>query len=436
MAGQHTFGLCMIVRDAADTISRILEGSQTIWDQIVVVDTGSVDGTLELLHEQFPFVEVYNFEWCFDFAKARNYALSLMQTDTWMWLDSDDTYKPKDAAEWRRIALEMAQANVPGSYIALPYFYRVDEREEPLIVQHRERIFLGTGDEWEWQGPVHEACIYIGSGNPRHNVHAYPVLHKPTRTEEFATERNIDILEKAYESGDRAPRTLYYLMKLANGRRDAVKAISFGKALIEARPGDVLEYEAGVGMGYAQLTAFRNTGKIDEWKDAVRTLSQAITLEPRRNEARTLLIEAYVDAKQYDRALAEANSLTVDMPQTAATLEMSMYKQFKFETIANIHLTFLNEPETAWKSHLDAMRSSQPSALSKATHRRLLKHIEDNNVAVVFIDGPSIDDNTRKELLDRGFSTIWVSNHPSARQFVRLVGPRGFYLQQTSGAKA
>src|SRR5579885_3275772 len=338
MAQRHTFGLCMIVRDAADTIGRILEHAPDIWDQVIVVDTGSTDRTLEILRNDFPFVEIQGFEWVFNFSKARNYALSFIKTDTWMWLDADDTFDRNTAAQWRQIALALAAKGVKGSHIALPYHYKVNEKNEPLVVLYRERIFLGGADEWQWQGPVHEVCTYMGRGESHYEVHPLPVIHKPTRTEEAATDRNAQILQKAYEEGDHSPRTLYYLMKFANGRGESDQAISYGSQLLETKPRDPLEYEAGVGVGYAYLSLFRQHRSQHEWELAVSTLTNAVTFDPRRNEARTLLVEAYVDNGEFDRAIAEANLLSIEVPKTPATLEMKLYGAYRFEVLADIYL--------------------------------------------------------------------------------------------------
>ena len=63
----------MIVRDEENNLPRCLESVRGIFDEIVVVDTGSVDRTAEIARE---FGAVFDFVWVDDFAAARNAALA------------------------------------------------------------------------------------------------------------------------------------------------------------------------------------------------------------------------------------------------------------------------------------------------------------------------------------------------------------------------
>ncbi len=45
-------GLCMIVKDEANRIAGALDGVIDLFDQVTVIDTGSTDGTLDILRER------------------------------------------------------------------------------------------------------------------------------------------------------------------------------------------------------------------------------------------------------------------------------------------------------------------------------------------------------------------------------------------------
>ena len=62
--------LCMIVKNEEDVLARCLESVRGIADEIIVVDTGSTDKTVEIAR-QFTN-QVYYFEWRDDFSAARN----------------------------------------------------------------------------------------------------------------------------------------------------------------------------------------------------------------------------------------------------------------------------------------------------------------------------------------------------------------------------
>ena len=63
----------MIVRDEENNLSNCLRSVSGIFDEIVVVDTGSVDRTREIARAFG--AKVFDFPWIDDFAAARNAAL-------------------------------------------------------------------------------------------------------------------------------------------------------------------------------------------------------------------------------------------------------------------------------------------------------------------------------------------------------------------------
>ena len=65
--------LCMIVRDEEKHIRRCIESVKGLVDEIVVVDTGSTDNTVEIAKEYG--AKVYFHDWEDDFSKAKNEAL-------------------------------------------------------------------------------------------------------------------------------------------------------------------------------------------------------------------------------------------------------------------------------------------------------------------------------------------------------------------------
>ena len=71
MLKELEISLCLIVKDEEDVLYRCLESVANIVDEIIVVDTGSSDGTKEIA-QKFQ-AKIYDFKWIDDFAAARNY---------------------------------------------------------------------------------------------------------------------------------------------------------------------------------------------------------------------------------------------------------------------------------------------------------------------------------------------------------------------------
>jgi hypothetical protein len=80
--------LVMIARDEARSIARCLDSARPWVDDMVVLDTGSTDNTVELARACG--ARVHHFAWVDDFAAARNAALSHSDADWNLILDADE----------------------------------------------------------------------------------------------------------------------------------------------------------------------------------------------------------------------------------------------------------------------------------------------------------------------------------------------------------
>ncbi|WP_028543969.1 glycosyltransferase [Paenibacillus taiwanensis] len=80
--------LCMIVKNEEVTLGRCLDSVINVVDEIVVVDTGSTDRTLEILKERG--IEAQHYTWNNHFGDARNYALSFATGQFILQLDADE----------------------------------------------------------------------------------------------------------------------------------------------------------------------------------------------------------------------------------------------------------------------------------------------------------------------------------------------------------
>jgi glycosyltransferase involved in cell wall biosynthesis len=84
--------LCMILRDEEELLPRFLEHARGLWDELVAVDTGSIDRTPRLLIAAG--ATVIHREWTGDFAAARNVSLEAATGDWVLVLDADELVSP------------------------------------------------------------------------------------------------------------------------------------------------------------------------------------------------------------------------------------------------------------------------------------------------------------------------------------------------------
>lgn len=83
-----TLALVMIVKNEAACLERCLSSVSRFVDDIIVLDTGSTDDTVDIA--QRLGARVHHFEWIDDFSAARNAALDLSTADWNLVLDADE----------------------------------------------------------------------------------------------------------------------------------------------------------------------------------------------------------------------------------------------------------------------------------------------------------------------------------------------------------
>src|SRR5207244_8503320 len=96
-----TLSLCMIVRDAERSLAAALDSARPFVDEIIVIDTGSTDGTRKIAEDRG--ARVFDFVWRDDFSAARNYSLEQATGDWIFWMDADDVLPPQSGATLIRL---------------------------------------------------------------------------------------------------------------------------------------------------------------------------------------------------------------------------------------------------------------------------------------------------------------------------------------------
>ena len=144
--------VCMIVKNEEQFIAQALQSVQPHADQIVVLDTGSTDRTVAIAKQHG--AEAHHFEWCDDFAAARNAALEHARGDWVLIIDADEIV-PSDEAH--HLSTDLAQTNMLG--YRLPLYNKIlnaDGTDETADGQcHVPRLFRNA-PSLHFVGRVHE----------------------------------------------------------------------------------------------------------------------------------------------------------------------------------------------------------------------------------------------------------------------------------------
>jgi glycosyltransferase involved in cell wall biosynthesis/SAM-dependent methyltransferase len=200
-----SISLAMIVRDVEKTIDKCLSSFKDCVDEIVVVDTGSVDNTLSIIKRYTN--KIYHFKWVDDFSAARNVSFEKCTKDFILWVDGDDFILPEDVKKIRN--LDYSNKEI----IICQYIYCMDEFGQPACVVPRERIVkrsLGL----KWEQPIHEYLPLLGH-------HTFVTDIKTYHQKQHGTsERNLRILQSIVDKNPVDSRNIYYLGK---------ESLDFGK---------------------------------------------------------------------------------------------------------------------------------------------------------------------------------------------------------------
>jgi len=135
----------MIVKDEAHVIARCLDSVLPFIDRWVIVDTGSSDGTQDVIRQRLSQLpgELHERPWC-NFEVNRNEALDLARTTAnfLLFMDADDVLSvPESAKRPEDADAYYLRIEVGGSYT----FSRVN--------------LVNTRRAWRWVGAVHEVIV-------------------------------------------------------------------------------------------------------------------------------------------------------------------------------------------------------------------------------------------------------------------------------------
>ncbi len=204
-----TVSVCMIVKNEEGNLPRCLSSIKDFADEIIIVDTGSSDRTVDIAEEYG--AKVHHFEWCDDFSAARNESLKHASKDFILWLDADDEFKKEEQDKL------LADLNVTAQCIMLrnqcaqmknilkkqdaedtvAYAIRMvlhDKHSNAYVEQYR--VFENRA-EFYFINPVHEQLT--NDGAMRTIASSAVIIHHGYDTSENIIQknrRNFEILEK------------------------------------------------------------------------------------------------------------------------------------------------------------------------------------------------------------------------------------------------
>lgn len=260
---KQTICLCMIVKDEARVIERCLASVRPLIDTWVISDTGSSDGTQDLVRTALAGIpgELHEDPWVdFGHNRTRTVRRARGRADYLLTLDADHVLR-QDAPLPRLTATSyLLRYDTPGT-------------------QHRFKHLMRGDLAWRYEGVTHEyPCT--DDTDVQQNLDALVIEDHADggcRTDKF--ERDARLLRRELERDPANPRTVFYLANTERDLGNTQEAIALyeRRAAMGGWPEEVYcsLFEAGL------LKADRG----DDWPGAMDAFSRAWEARPQRLEA-------------------------------------------------------------------------------------------------------------------------------------------------------
>lgn len=215
--------LCMIVKDEEKVLERCLKSVRELVDEIIIVDTGSMDSTKKIAYQYTD--KVYDFEWISDFSAARNHAIQ-RATGQWILVLDADEFVEGDIQEIRTFVKKYKNTDVHG--FAVPIYNLMSTK---TIESSGLRLFRNM-DNIAYISPIHEQLI-LKAGDLRFTDYSGPgklaIYHTgympETLKEKNKSERNMAIFKTLQSQKKLSPYENFTLANEYSAQRDYHSAL-------------------------------------------------------------------------------------------------------------------------------------------------------------------------------------------------------------------
>jgi tetratricopeptide (TPR) repeat protein len=260
-----TLSLCMIVKDEEAMLGKCLASVAGAVDEIVVVDTGSSDRTVEIA--QAHGARVLHHAWTGDFSEARNASFDAATGDWILYLDADEVLVDGDAEALRalttqtwREAFFLVETNHTG------------ELESGTATTHDALRVFRNRPGYRFSGRIHEQIIdTLPSGMPDRIARTSVRLEHygylgAVRDAKGKSRRNIELLERQIADGEDSPFLHYNLGSEHMAAGDHAAALEHLREAWDGLTpeGEVLLAGFAPSLATRLMTALRVCGELEE----------------------------------------------------------------------------------------------------------------------------------------------------------------------------
>lgn len=312
---KSSISVCLIVKDEERFLDNCLKSVKNIADEIIIVDTGSQDNTVNIAKGYTD--KIYFHPWKDNYSEARNHYLDYAKSDWIFQIDADEELVTED------IPILLNAVKNPSIDVIMLQIISQLGRGQSESRHSLERLFRNNG-LIHYEGRIHERLI----GFKRPKIYPARLMHygydlNDEDLSEKKHERRIHLLEMDIEEYPDNPLPYHYLSCCYLSRNLLYETIDVSLKAIKLAERQNNKDSVFLWSRYNASIAYY---KLKDFKNAESMALSAIELDKRHLDSHFILIPLYLDQSKWHEVIKHGNEYLL------------LTKQFKkkpeeFETI-------------------------------------------------------------------------------------------------------
>lgn len=290
---------CVITKNEEKNLPTCLESVKSIVSEIIVVDTGSTDRTVDIAKSYG--AKVYSFEWINDFAAARNYAIEQARFDWIIFLDADEYFAPECVKYVKRAIKEADKKKLDMIICTMA---NVEKQTGAITSSNLHIRMFKNHPQIRYVGAVHERIVRLDKPANALDVQKdITIIHtgysEENVQEKEKSKRNLELLYTELEKNPDSFDILFYISESLLLDRQFEQSLEYAVRALQHRNSNLRGLYEKNYINMLQCMIHLNKSKDEFWQ----TLQQAIAEFPNYPDIHLYLGDFYKNENRYRDAI-------------------------------------------------------------------------------------------------------------------------------------
>ena len=300
MKREKTVSLCMIVKNESKYLGRCLESVKDLVDEIIVVDTGSTDNTVEIARKYG--ASVYEYQWDNNFSNARNKSLEHATKEWILLMDGDDEFNREDMDKF----IQLINTSDKDGHYFITQSYTGEKPGKDVVTNLNLRLLRNNG-KYKFTRAIHEQITdctgktdYTNFTTEEIHIFHYGYLTDVVKEKE-KRKRNISILQEELKKD---PYNAFHCFNMGNeyfALGDQEKALSYFNKVYE---------KIDFNIGFSSKLVIRRIMCMEElgrYEEALNAISEGLKAYPKFTDLEYLRGYIYYKIGRFSLAIESMN---------------------------------------------------------------------------------------------------------------------------------